>query len=104
MVSRTARAFCLTLNNPEESFCIDLFDEDELPHLIYFVYQLEIGKSGTLHVQAYCEFDSPVRASSIVKYFVSLGYNDPHVEPRKGTRDQARSYCMSSEYAGEDKG
>lgn len=104
----SGRAFCLTLNNPVSRegshFGIFVFDIHSFHNLSYFVYQLELSTTGTRHVQAYLEFKNSVRVSTIVNYFVELGFNAPHVEPRRGSADQARQYCMVDVYDGKPKG
>lgn len=57
----------------------------------YAVYQLETTNTGRKHVQAYFEFYDRLRPNQIK---VRLGDNTLHCEKRKGTRDQARDYCL----------
>lgn len=57
----------------------------------YLVYQLEMTAAGKLHVQAYVEFYDAARVSQAKD---RLGDNSLHSEKRKGTRTQARDYCM----------
>lgn len=63
--------------------------------MLYLVYQCEIcPNTGNYHVQGYVEFKRSVRMGSAKKI---LGDNAVHLEPRQGSRDQARNYCMKEE-------
>lgn len=91
------RAWCFTINNPS-------FDVLSLPHpdhVRYMVWQREKGEEGTVHVQGYAEFARPVRMAAIKRAWPTA-----HLEPRMGTRDQARDYCMKQDTrdAGDDAG
>jgi len=78
---------CFTINNPE----VQLEFSDEI--IRYAVWQQEIGEQGTPHYQGYIEATAKL---SLPKWKLILG-NKAHIEARKGTRDQARDYCMKSE-------
>lgn len=81
------RNWCWTWNNPGT-------ERPNLPDgARYQIYQLERGESGTEHLQGYTEFKRPVRMST-VKARIN---NAIHLEPRAGTRDQARDYCRKPE-------
>lgn len=84
--SPIARNWCFTLNNPKQ-----LLDWELCPAVRYAVYQEEIGESGTHHFQGYVEFSSPQRLTGLKKL---SGLRRAHWEPRKGTREEARDYCM----------
>lgn len=61
----------------------------------YMVYQLERCEStGKIHIQAYVEFYKQFRRRQVKSI---LQDNTLHCEVRKGTRDQARDYCMKEE-------
>lgn len=47
--------------------------------------------TGKLHYQGYVEFTRSVRMNAVKKYFSD---NTMHLEKRKGSREQARCYCM----------
>jgi len=86
------RSFMFTLNNPAldpGQFGIKL---EALRHFRYAVWQLEKGKNGTKHYQGYIEFKAPVRFASVKKIL-----DRAHIEARRGTRDQAREYCMKED-------
>lgn len=79
-----SRAYCLTLNNPSP---------DEEAALLampcdYVCYGREVGDSGTPHLQGYVHFPT-LKSLPQVKTLLPRA----HVEPRKGTVDQAVDYC-----------
>lgn len=81
----SARNWCYTLNNPTD-------EEIELVDKIvcrYHIYGYEIGENETPHLQGYIEFDKVVRLSGMKKLIARA-----HFEQRRGTREQAREYCM----------
>lgn len=70
----------------------------------YLVYQVEIcPDTGRPHIQGYVEFKRSVRLGSAKKL---IGSSTAHLEPRQGSRDQARAYCMKDEsrHPAEDSG
>lgn len=88
-----ARSWMFTLNNPTEDdeFALDAMGDD--PTTRYLVYQLEKAPSTeTRHYQGYVEFTKPKRFAAVNK-LVSRA----HWEPRRGSRDQAREYCMKED-------
>lgn len=68
----------------------DLF-ADVPSYVVYCVYQVEMATE-TLrpHYQGYAEFNNGIKMPRIKAW---LG-DTVHLERRKGTRDQARAYCM----------
>lgn len=67
----------------------------------YHVYQLELTEDEKIHAQGYSEFYAPMRMKRVKGHlegadFVDGPKGDVHVEPRRGTREQARHYCMKS--------
>lgn len=84
-MSESSRSWVFTLNNYNA-------DDVKALHEIkcrYLVYGKEIGKKGTEHLQGYIEFDNATRFNKM-KQLIKKG----HFETRRGTRDQARDYCM----------
>jgi len=82
----THRAWCFTLNNPDEQLTEDTFGGDKCR---YAIWQEESAPgTGTRHYQGYVEFTTPVRLSGVRKLLERA-----HWEPRRGTREQARDYC-----------
>jgi len=91
-----------TRKNTEENWCAEMLDEVErhIEHLVkvkqirYWVSQVEVGETGRRHLQAYVEFLRPKRLSEAKS---TLRWNHAHLQPRWGTRTQAREYCMKDE-------
>ncbi len=84
------RCWCFTINNPTVNQGILRSHIEAPPHFRYGVFQLEKSASGTPHFQGYLEFKMSMRFNTIKNL---IGGN-PHIEPRKGTRDRCRDYCM----------
>jgi hypothetical protein len=80
------RAWVFTLNNPPGDFCLK---DDSIR---YAKYALEIGESGTPHIQGYVVFKDSQRFSRLRNLIVKLAGKAPHVEPRRGTHIEARDY------------
>lgn len=89
-----ARHWCFTLNNPTEEELSTLYGISATsPALQYMVFQLEEGLNGTRHVQGYIEFNTAYRFG-MVKRLISPRI---HLEKRRGSREQARQYCMKED-------
>lgn len=71
----------------------------EVRQLRYAIMQIEVGETDRPHIQAYVEFLRPKRLSEAKR---TLGWNHAHLEPRWGTRTQAREYCMKTEVIDEE--
>jgi len=92
--SSRARHWCFTLNNPTQEEKQRLSEiSTTSPGFQYMVYQLELGENETEHLQGYIEFRNVVRFNR-VKSLISPRI---HLEKRRGTREQARDYCMKEE-------
>lgn len=78
------RGWCFTLNNwtQEDLAVIPSWGR-------YCVVGEEVGDSGTPHLQGYLELPKLHRLGGLKKLCPRA-----HWEPRVGTRDQARAYCM----------
>lgn len=76
---------CITYNNPSEHWD----PSDICDACNYMVIGEEIGKSGTEHLQIYCEFKQQHSMKTIKELF---GAN-VHIEKRMGTAKQAADYC-----------
>lgn len=88
----TSRHYCFTVNNPDAALHPDI---DWLPKGVrYAVYQLELGDNLTHHYQGYLELARSQRMSWVKKL---PGLERAHLEIRRGTREQARDYCMKDE-------
>lgn len=94
-------------NPPSRNWCMTIFDrpnfrqitkawKKELPSQVkYLIFQREICEStGNQHFQAYIELNNPMRMTGIKKL---INDETVHLEIRRGTRDQAREYCMKEE-------
>lgn len=85
-----ARIWVWTLNNPTEDHKQQMkcYCEKEC---IAYVYQLEIGKQGTPHLQGYWEFKNP-------RYFTGLKKDWPtiHLEKCRDTA-AAKAYCQKDD-------
>lgn len=82
-----ARSWVFTINHPERWHLWT-----ELPKGVkYICWQAERGeKLGTLHLQGYVELHRKQRVSYLLKNLCDKG----HYEVRRGSREQARTYCM----------
>ena len=87
------RNYLLTVNNPVQTD--DEFMEyiKSLAHVKYAVFQREMGnETHTPHFQVYIEFHVGKTFDTLKKYFPTA-----HIEQRKGTKEQARKYCMKDD-------
>jgi len=85
-------AICFTINNPSEEEMTSI--QSSLPcGLRYLVWQLEMGESGTPHIQGYAE-SSKKMSFAAWKKLISARM---HCEWRKGTSQQASDYCKKPE-------
>lgn len=88
-----SRGWTFTHFNLETFVCIDECNEDNA--LKYGIYQLELcPETQRVHVQGYFEFVRPVRRTHVQRI---LGGELCHAEPRRGTPQQARTYCCKEE-------
>lgn len=90
-MNQVQRNWLFTWNNPVDEHSDRLFDRFE-PYLKYGVAQVEVGEHGTRHWQGYLEFNRTMRLTRLKKYIP-----EAHWEPRRGTRDQSRDYCMKED-------
>lgn len=89
----TARSYCITIFDMEILNSItQKLEDNELVR--YCVWQVEETKTKRKHIQAYIELKSPRKMSYIKKLFED---ETLHCEKRKGTREEARNYCMKEE-------
>jgi len=80
----SSRAWCYTINNFTEE------DRDGLRALTcaYNIFGYERGDEGTPHLQGYVQFAQAKTLTAVKKVMPRA-----HLEPRKGTVDQAVEYC-----------
>lgn len=80
------RNVCFTVNNPTDAAIA-------WPSNVHYgVYQLERGNNGTRHWQGYAEFSTPMRLEALKRWLPTA-----HFEGRRGTKQQARDYCMKED-------
>lgn len=88
----TSRHWCFTC------YDLELVDRlrEKLPERVrYLVCQVEEGTdTHRRHLQGYVEITAPVRRRQVGEL---LGVPGLHLEPRRGSRDQARAYCQKPE-------
>ncbi len=84
-----ARHWCFTINNPTETAIEVVANLKKHKHFRYCILQKEHGEAGTPHYQGYIEFRDKVRFNGVRALFT----RPPHIEKRRGTRDEARAYC-----------
>lgn len=85
-----ARNFVFTYNNPADVHLGGRFD---IPLVKYLVYQLEVGASGTPHLQGLVCFHT-LKSFGQVKALFPVGV---HIEKMRGTLKQARAYAMKDD-------
>ncbi len=91
--SHRLRNWCFTWNNPPTENI-----EDTLRNVFtrgncrYLCAQLERGARGTPHLQGYVEFPVSTRVRR-----VSALLPHCHLEPRRGSAEEARTYCMKDD-------
>lgn len=85
--------YCFTLNNytNDDVEFIRQFAERECT---YLVYQHELGESGTPHFQGYFRFRSRRHFNAVRRKLSRNGQCRFHIEPRRGTVEQAIAYCI----------
>lgn len=93
MTQSRGRAWCFTVNNPDETDILlpQSWDPEEYK---YLVYQLETGESGTPHLQGYIAFKEAKRFSEFRKWFIG---EKAHIAVAKGTAKQNKKYCTKEE-------
>lgn len=80
-----SKAWCFTLNNytEEEKAGLDALEDESKRSesgINYVIYGIEVGESGTRHLQGYIEFSRRVRLSGCRKLLPRA-----HFERRRGT-------------------
>lgn len=95
----SARTWVFTLNNPEEED--ETLLEDAVGRKVrYICWGAEIAETGTPHLQGYMELHNVSRISGFKK--MAAPFQKMHLELRKGSRDQAREYCMKGNQSHEE--
>ena len=83
VTKRQSKYWVFTINNPDKD--IDDFDKSKIE---FMIYQYEIGKEGTEHIQGYVVFKRPIRFNTIHNMVPRA-----HWETRMGTHKQCVDYC-----------
>lgn len=87
-LTKKSRDFCVTLNNYTEQD-VALWKSVFGPICRYTCFELEVGDSGTPHIQGYVYFDNQRTWSVIKKTYGGRA----HVERTRGTPADNRAYC-----------
>ncbi len=92
------RSYVFTHNNPEADWSPEkvwqLDQEANAPRIRFLAGQFEVGDTGTRHFQGYVVFHNPQGLPGCRRL---LGGIAPHLEPRKGTHQQAVAYVHKTE-------
>lgn len=87
------RNICFTYNHPVEGPQTIIKKYTDLRQARYMVFQLEEGANGNQHYQGYIELNNSMRITTLKNKFIY----GAHYEQRRGSRNQARDYCMKEE-------
>lgn len=85
----TSKNWCFTLNN----YTDDTESLMEVSHeeIAYIIFSKEVGASGTPHLQGYLELNKRMSIIGIKRLFE---VSTLHLEPRRGTQQNAIDYCL----------
>lgn len=84
------RNWCFTVNNPDDVWTpLEWVGDDD-----FVAWQLEVGESGTPHLQGYIEWKNARTLDQMKKK-----HKTAHWEVRKGTQEQALNYATKWEDA-----
>ena len=81
------RDWVFTINNPEANQLDELHSNNNVG---YMIYQLELSKTGTKHIQGYVEFKLELTWHQVKDIFGETTF----FKKRMGQRKSAREYCM----------
>lgn len=87
-MSKSHRHICFTLYRESPP----VYDREEMRYMIF--QQEKCPTTNKLHWQGYVEFNRKITFNTMKEIFDD---NTIHLESRRGTRDQAREYCMKNE-------
>lgn len=86
------RNFCATLNNYSDDQLDQITKNGNSGKYKYLIFGKEVAKTGTPHLQIYCELKNSRSFDSIRTEFFNA-----HIEKRKGTAQEAADYCKKEE-------
>lgn len=89
----SSRQWLFTLNNPTTYTPFE-FSQHLKEVTTAYIFQLEVGQNGTPHYQGFVQFANRRRLNG-VKSLLSI--STIHLEPRKGSVDQAIAYCSKED-------
>lgn len=89
-MAQRKRRYCLTLNNPTDEE-LEHIKDLESSNLKRGIFCLEVGESGTPHIQGFIHMKNAMTFSAVKKM---LGTQRVHIEAAKGTDYEAWTYCM----------
>jgi len=91
----TARAWCFTENDNYSVWALRpaLIHEGLPKGIRYLVFQVEKGEKGHEHIQGYVELTTAQRMTWLKANLTPTA----HFEKRRGTREEARAYCMKED-------
>jgi len=94
MAQTRQRAWCFTHQVQLDNDAFEAAQPQLHEHFRYIVYQTEVAPdTGRVHIQGYIEFKQPMRFAAVK----TLLGGQAHLERRRGTRLQARDYCMKED-------
>lgn len=90
-----ARNWVFTINYAAQEHPPELLDPETWPEWIkYAVWQLELGDNGVYHYQGYMELQGK---KSMAQIHEVEDFERAHFDVRRGTTDQAISYCTKAD-------
>lgn len=90
MSKQRSRGWCFTLNNYTDDEVNKLSCTGSDPSVAYLCYGKEVGDSRTPHLQGFL-YAKTLKSFKQIKVLLS---ERAHVEPQRGTTDQAIDYCF----------
>lgn len=88
-ICMTARRWCFTINNPTDDDYPEAWTNETIKIM---VCQMELGETGTLHLQGYIEMKQPARMAALKKLLPRA-----HLEKAKGSKEECIRYCLKEE-------
>ena len=97
-----SKGWCYTLNNytPDDVRVLQALHALPGHSVEYHIFQPELGAQGTPHLQGFIYFNARKRRSTVSNLLPSR----PHLEPLRGTPQQASDYCRKDDTRDADAG